>query len=135
VFHLFQTYVASGFSFGIYAYFKCFIYFRRMLQVVFHLDVSKVDLRENTCCCKCTVVGQHASTGVVAACMRAREIERDRGDPHACVGPCGLRSWMGVGRGSWVRQAREHCPMLAPWIERLGSSKSAPQFRFPTHCS
>jgi hypothetical protein len=58
VFHLSFLYVASVVSgcfksrFGvayvvmtIHACFKCFINFRRMLQV-FHLDVSKADLRE-----------------------------------------------------------------------------------------
>jgi hypothetical protein len=58
VFHLFQTYVANVLSgcfksrcgvahvpMAIHTYFKCFIYFRRMLQV-FRLDISKVDLRK-----------------------------------------------------------------------------------------
>jgi hypothetical protein len=43
------------------------------------------------------------SGGGVAACMQARETERARGGPRACMGPCGLWSKMGAGRESWVR--------------------------------
>jgi hypothetical protein len=58
VFHLFQIYVANVSSrcfksrpgvayiaIAIYTCFKCFICFRRILQV-FHLDVSKIDLEK-----------------------------------------------------------------------------------------
>jgi hypothetical protein len=51
-------------------------------------------------------VDHHAAMGhrvpasaTTAACMRARETERARGGPHACVGLRGLRSRMGAGAG------------------------------------
>jgi len=101
-----------------------------MLQV-FHLDVSKIDIGEAHVLllvrCRgspCHHGSPHAPAGAtIAACMRARETEHAQGGPHACVGPRGLQSRMGVGVRELAR-VREHHPSLARRIGRSGASKS-----------
>jgi hypothetical protein len=67
-----------------------------------------------------------ASGGATAAvCMQVRETEQARGGRHARVGPRGLGSGMGAGRGRRVRLVRTlvHCPTSSP-NRTPGASKS-----------
>jgi hypothetical protein len=77
-----------------------------------------------------------ASGGATAAvCMQVRETEQARGGRHARVGPRGLGSGMGAGRGRRVRLVRTlvHCPTSSP-NRTPGASKSVLNVRIKCKC-